>query len=453
MKESRGNMRRNNYLEKLIGEDPVFSLENRVFNAVCVISMLVLAVFTFLNIVMLGAFLISVVFIAAFGILCYLYYNSRVHHRYKTGTTVYAITCLSTIAANYFYNDGIQGPTILAFFMSFQFIVATKPQKQYGLWFLLHIAIVAGLMVTEYLYPAMVVKTYVSEPQRILDIWMTYVVILSFIFMISVYVRNNYNLRRIEAEDKATAIAEQNWRIAVQNEQLERLNYEKNKLFSIISHDLKSPLDTIKGYLELMTEQELDETEKTHIKGELLSLTGSTSDMLVNLLSWSKAQMEGGKVDLRRLNAAETLEATLEVQERLAKKKDISLSHYIDPGIYVIADHDMLQLVMRNLVNNAVKFTPQGGAIHVKAVQGEKYCQLMVEDNGQGIPNDKQKDIFSLKTSTYGTGNEKGVGLGLALCKEFIEKQAGRLWFESVPGEGSTFYIQLPLSVKEEVPV
>jgi two-component system, sensor histidine kinase and response regulator len=452
MKVRRINKKLGAYLEKMIGVDDDFSLENRVFNAVCIISMFVLAIFTLLNIIMLGAWQISLVFIAAFLILCYIYYMARVHSRYKSGSTIYALTAIITITSNYFFNDGIQGPTILAFFMSFQFIVATKPQKQYALWFGLHVGLIGSLMCLEHYYPNIVVHTYSSEPQRILDIWFTYIIIMSFIFFISVYIRNNYNLRRIEAEDKATAIAEQNWRIAVQNEQLERLNSEKNKLFSIISHDLKSPLDTIKGYLELLTEHDIDEEELTHIKKELLSLTGNTSDMLVNLLSWSKTQMEGAKVNLRTLNIAETLDATLEVQERLARKKDILLTHYIERDLYVMADHDMLQLVVRNLVNNAVKFTGAGGTINIKGYVFANDCQLVIEDTGQGIPEDKQKDIFSLKTSTYGTNNEKGVGLGLALCKEFIEKQSGRLWFESKEGQGTTFYVTLPLHVHEQVP-
>jgi signal transduction histidine kinase len=369
---------------------------------------------------------------------------------FRHSATAYAAICILCTVANYFLNDGMEGPTILAFFISFQFIIATKPQRAYAFWFVLHTVFILGLMYTEYYFPQLVAHTYTNQHERILDIWLTYIIILGFIFLISVYIRNNYNLRRIEAEDKATAIAEQNWKIAVQNEQLERLNNEKNKIFSIISHDLKSPLDTIKGYLELLSEQDIDELERTEIKKELLSLTGNTSDMLVNLLIWSKAQMEGAKTNLRRIKVTETLQSTLEVQERLARKKDISLSHDIDEELYILADHDMVQLVVRNLVNNAVKFTQPGGSIMVRGYALGNDCQLMIEDNGQGIPADKHKDIFSLKTSTYGTNNEKGVGLGLALCKEFVEKQGGRLWFESTYGTGTVFYIVLPLHMQME---
>jgi signal transduction histidine kinase len=171
--------------------------------------------------------------------------------------------------------------------------------------------------------------------------------------------------------------------------------------------------------------------------------------MLVNLLLWSKAQMEGSKTNLQRINVANTLDATLEVQERLARKKGIVLTHNIDKGVDVVADYDMVQLVIRNLVNNAVKFTQPGGKISVTAYPVGNECQVMIEDNGQGIPAEKQKDIFSLKTSTYGTNNEKGVGLGLALCKEFVEKQGGRLWFESEWGRGTIFYVLLPLHIKK----
>ncbi len=128
-----------------------------------------------------------------------------------------------------------------------------------------------------------------------------------------------------------------------------------------------------------------------------------------------------------------------------ASKKDISLSYTIPHQLKVIADVDMLQLVVRNLLSNAIKFTPQGGIITLDAKLVEKECKITVSDNGKGITQNKQEKIFSIKAEpSYGTNNEKGVGLGLVLCKEFIEQQGGRIGFESTEGMGSTFFIFIP---------
>ncbi len=159
--------------------------------------------------------------------------------------------------------------------------------------------------------------------------------------------------------------------------------------------------------------------------------------------------MEGVNVNLVEVSLIEALNSTLEMQKIHALKKDIILSFSISPDLVVVADVDMLQLVLRNLISNAIKFTPSGGEISVTATAVFQECKINVIDNGSGIPEEKQHKIFSIKSEpTYGTNNEKGVGLGLVLCKEFIERQDGRIAFESNKGEGSTFIIFIPLSPK-----
>lgn len=126
-------------------------------------------------------------------------------------------------------------------------------------------------------------------------------------------------------------------------------------------------------------------------------------------------------------------------------KKDITFSYVIAPQLTVVADTDMLQLVVRNLISNAIKFTPYGGIIKIDAQQINSECKITVSDNGKGIDQLQQQKIFSISTEpSFGTNNERGVGLGLLLCKEFIERQGGRIGFESVFGRGSSFFIFIP---------
>ena len=157
--------------------------------------------------------------------------------------------------------------------------------------------------------------------------------------------------------------------------------------------------------------------------------------------------MDGKYVQLRAVDLLSSLSATLEMEKLHALKKGISLQHQIPPGLFVIADVDMLQLVVRNLISNAVKFTPVGGTIQVDVQLLSGECKITVNDNGTGIPEDKQAQIFSIRSEpSMGTDNERGVGLGLFLCKEYIELQHGRIGFESTSGQGSSFFIFIPVA-------
>jgi signal transduction histidine kinase len=233
--------------------------------------------------------------------------------------------------------------------------------------------------------------------------------------------------------------------------ELEIANETKNKLFSILAHDLRSPLASIQNYLEILSQFKLEEEERTSMNKELLSATQHTQQMLTNMLSWSKSQMDGVKVDIVKLNVKDALKSTLEIHHAIAAEKGIHLIDRLKDEIFIYADADMLQLVIRNLVNNAIKFTPPGGEIIVSNdITGDK-CRIIVKDNGAGIPVEKQGSIFSLKVrSTFGTKNEKGVGLGLVLCKEFTELQNGQIMFESMQGVGTTFYVSFDLSHKAD---
>ena len=155
-------------------------------------------------------------------------------------------------------------------------------------------------------------------------------------------------------------------------------------------------------------------------------------------------QMEGVSVNLEELNLSETLKTVIMVQAAIAHDKMIGFKNELSANAYVIADANMLQLVVRNLLNNAIKFTPPGGEISLTSELLGPNWQIRISDTGVGIADERKADIFSLKNqSTYGTKNEKGTGLGLLLCSEFTELQHGKIWFDSTEGAGTTFYISL----------
>lgn len=157
--------------------------------------------------------------------------------------------------------------------------------------------------------------------------------------------------------------------------------------------------------------------------------------------------MDGLHVNLTPVDVAAAIHPILKINKMAVSKKRISLDINIDASIKVMADINMLQLIVRNLLGNAAKFTPAGGTIFIKTSKTGDKCLIEVRDSGLGIDLSSQQDIFSLKVrSTFGTDNEKGIGLGLYLCKEYTMAQQGQIWFENNSGGGSSFYLELPLA-------
>jgi len=430
---------------KLAGDPAELSMENRAFNYVSIISFVLLLV-SFLMDIYLGQVLMSSVLVVLMLVQCVLYYYSRFKKKDTYCVAVYAFLSYVTLIINYYVNSGFGGPTIYLFLITFQLLIAISKPKSYPLWISLHTIVVLGLIASEYYHPEWVPDTYHSRTDRVLDLSLNYTVALVFIFSMTNYLRGYFSYERKIAEERALSISDKNELIVAQNNKLERVNEEKNKLFSIISHDLRSPMDSIRGYLELLAENLLSEDEKSAIQEELLTQTKYTSELLLNILYWSKTQMQGVTVHLKPLQLKTIIEKTAGLAVAAGAKKGVKLTHSISPAVEVIGDDDMLVIVLRNLINNAIKFTPEGGEVIISTVETTNHeIKIAVQDNGIGIPPDKWDGIFSFKTqSTYGTNNEKGIGLGLMLCKEFVEYQHGKIWFESQVGTGTTFFITLP---------
>ena len=431
---------------RLTGDPEGFSMENRAFNFVCIVTFFLLLACIFSD-VYIGQSIMTNVMVVLVVVLACLYYLSRYKKRYKVGVIIFAVCSYAALGLNYFLNSGSLGPTIYLFFVTFIFLITLGDHRHHFVWIAAHILVVVALLVVEYLYPSMVPDTYDDRGSRYFDLVVIYVVAIVFLFSITNYLRIYYYRKALQADERSEAIAEQNKQISAQNAELETVNNEKNKLFSIISHDLKSPLDSIRGFLELLSGNMLDEEEKEKIQEELLVQTKYTSDLLLNLMSWAKTQMHGVTVHLAPQNLKNFVEDVAGSKRAIAARKGIKLTYSIDPNIEVVCDKDMLHIVLRNLVNNAIKFTNAGGEVAIRVTTTKDRAFLSVQDTGIGIPKEQQGGLFTLKTrSTYGTNKEKGIGLGLLMCKEYMDYQRGDIWFESEAGKGSTFFVSLPLT-------
>jgi two-component system sensor histidine kinase/response regulator len=428
---------------RLIGSSTEFSLESRIFHSIS-IGLTILACIYAPYDLFAGLYVAAVSSVIFSLFFFYQYYNSR--YLGKPHNTIYfGLTGLILFSVNYFTNSGIHGSTDVIWPAYLLLVFAVSPYRQHLAWLMVYLVSFAIIHLVAYYYPYLVRYPFGPGKGELIDRITAFPLPVITIYIAIKYMRRSYDNERRAAEEKAIAIEVRNQQILLQKEQLEQSNAEKNKLMSIISHDLRAPLIHIQNYLELLNENELDSQDRPGLEQDLLTATNNTMEMLSNLLHWSKSQMEGPTVNLLTVNLLTSIKNTLEMGRMQAQKKGISLNYHINPEQMVIADKDMLQLVIRNLLSNAIKFTPAGGAINIDAQLTGDECKIAVNDTGQGIDTDKQQKIFSIQTeATFGTNNEKGVGLGLLLCKEFMERQGGRIGFESSAGKGSSFFVFLP---------
>lgn len=233
-----------------------------------------------------------------------------------------------------------------------------------------------------------------------------------------------------------------------QNEKLKELNDVKNKLFSIISHDLRGPLGNILTVIELLVDGKVPEEEATNILEHLKTETGEVSTLFDNLLYWAKSQMEKGiEAHPRKFNLQNLVTDNLKLISNRAQNKNISLVNQVDSPQEVYADKDMVKLIIRNILHNALKFTPEGKNIYLSMEENEEFAILKIQDEGIGMTPETLETLFQPKTtqlSSEGMKAGKGTGLGLMLSQEFISQNKGEIRVESRLGEGSIFYIQLP---------
>jgi two-component system sensor histidine kinase/response regulator len=228
-------------------------------------------------------------------------------------------------------------------------------------------------------------------------------------------------------------------------DQLARLNATKDKLFSIISHDFRSPLNSLKGVLSLLENKNLSHHDFTMLTEKLRKNFNAVSNDLENLLQWSLAQLHGIQTNSSRINVRSIVHEHIIVFQEIAKAKDVRLENGISDDLFALADEDHIRLVMRNLINNAIKFTPPGGVVNISSQHEHPYVKIVVADTGVGIGAPQLENLFQKdkSVSTKGTNQEKGVGLGLLLCKEFVVNNGGELVVASEPGKGSVFSFTL----------
>ncbi|MCF8231301.1 MAG: tetratricopeptide repeat-containing sensor histidine kinase [Bacteroidales bacterium] len=243
-------------------------------------------------------------------------------------------------------------------------------------------------------------------------------------------------------------LQQKNEEIADKNEKLTDLNVAKDTLFRVIAHDLKTPISVVVSYTDLIKE-DFDEYDKEELLDIIQKLNYSSNEalrLLHNLMEWARSQSGSIAFDPKPINITEVIQESEKLLQTNLEGKNVNLISKVDSDIFVYADYNLTSTVVRNLLSNAIKYTPKGGEIVIEINEENGNYVISVTDTGMGISEEDQMKLFKVNETNKrkGTNNERGTGLGLIICKEFVEKQNGEIWVESEVGKGSRFTFTLP---------
>lgn len=254
----------------------------------------------------------------------------------------------------------------------------------------------------------------------------------------------DYNILEEELTTKNIEIERQKEELEIQRKELESLNQTKDKFFAIIAHDLRNPFSTVLNLSELLA-KEFDnfETDKLQLFIEqIYKYSNNTFNLLENLLQWSMLQTGRTVWKPKTENLADLINENIELLRGNANQKQIDLTWVNPINCYAFYDPNMITTVIRNIISNAIKFTPNNGKITIEVTDSPEKYKILIHDNGVGVSVEDQAKLFRIDSnpSTIGTSQERGTGLGLILCKDFVEKNGGSIGLTSEPGKGSTFF-------------
>lgn len=293
-------------------------------------------------------------------------------------------------------------------------------------------------------------QKYENEKQKIyLGVTISAVVLLMAVAVFLFRLNNRRRIINLVLEDKNRLIEGQSREINLKNVELLELNEAKDKLFSIIAHDLRSPFNSLINIATVLKEDYniLSDEEKIDYITHLEETAIKTHELVENLLNLSASHT--GRIDFNpeKVDLYSTVEKIIKISHTQAAKKEIMLKNSLAADTTIVADQSLVEIILRNLINNAIKYSNTGGKVEVSSFTKSTQLHVIIEDNGIGMDDFTKTNIFNINVvkSKKGTIGEKGTGLGLGLCKELVEKHGGRIWVESESGKGSKFIFSVPL--------
>lgn len=422
------------FISFVFADDENFPLEHRLILSASIIGILISLIGSLINFLLSTSIVAVLVPIFLSLIVLVLYYFIRFRKIYKPVN--FPVICISIIGIStiWIFNGGINGSNVMPalVILILGLLIVREREKVFVIILFLLSNITIFLI---QLYRPDLITNFPSETDRWIDHLITLIYSSILIYFIIRFVYDNYNIERLKALES--------------ERKLIQLNADKDRFISILAHDLRSPFNNLIGFSEELKEN-LHNLDKDQIESYINTINTSaknTYNLLDDLLTWEKALQGAIPFNPKKLNFGELCREILENVNPFSNAKNITVTSSVDDSFSLYADGYMLKTVMRNLISNAVKFTNTGGSVLITAELDNSVITISVLDNGVGMTIEniaKLFDIAQVVTST-GTAKEKGTGLGLLICKEFVEKHNGRIWVESENGKGSSFRFTIPV--------
>ena len=428
------------------------NLEDRIYIKIIEIAVLMDFIVSFLNVFVspLPSIILNIVF---FIVFVFFYYIALCKKYIKLAILAFKITIPILFCFAWFVNHGVLGDVGVYFIsMTIVFSIISSGKTKILVPILI-ILMVNILMVLEFYNPQWVVK-YTNPTYHKLNMVLSMCLNVLFSYHIVRMLKNEYEKNNIKLKEVTKDLSEKNKileanesKLHSQNENLQQLNQSKNRLFSLISHDLRSPLAGIQGLVELAYKGDFPAEQIKELLPEMHQSLSYTVSLLDNLLFWSKSQLYSYEPEIKELDIAETIRKYfLPNLQIMAKDKQIkvALNFQIHHALGMM-DYNILEIVSRNISSNAIKFSPIQSEIHIVLEDNEKHLALKFIDQGVGMNSHHIDKIYKgVLFTTKGTSNEKGVGIGLNLCQELLQKCNSSLEIQSEMGKGTTVIIKIP---------
>ncbi|GAB3656858.1 hypothetical protein GCM10028791_29000 [Echinicola sediminis] len=413
-------------------------LEGRIFSSISVIAILYLLSMTVFNLFIAQWWLALLLFVTS-GIIFVFHTLAKRKNNYRWAVRTLAAISYPILIGNFFLNDGTVGPSAYVFILVHIITLSLLDPKEFWFWGILNTIIFSLLYYLDFFHPEFIAENYSSLGLMLSDHIVTYLACIAGIIAIISVLKKNYQYQK-QISDKKSKDFEQ------ANSDLERSVKQKNKIIALISHDLKSPLMSITKIMEMIKEGEFSTEEIQGLQEDLYLMASNTQKMTESILEWAAIELNDTQTQLKTINIQKECKYILNVYSLLAEQKKILFTYKFSGNTTFTTEMDRLALIIRNLLQNALKFTQNGGAIHFNFQNNGEEIHIEIKDTGIGISQKKLGDLFKMDLRSHaGTSGEKGYGIGLFICQENVKKIGGQLKVSSILGEGSTFTLVVPV--------
>jgi len=443
------------YKRFVFGNQEAFDIQKRIFLLITHISFIIAFAGVVTNIVLGLDTLLTIITILAFLLILFFHIQvkkAQLDLKYAIG---FFITSVVTFCFLWFFNGGYNGNNSVLIFVYFIIIVTILPPKLRLISFYVYSVMIIALITIQYLYPHTIVP-YHNEDQRYIDLILGYFLYMILAYNIQNTILKNYDIEHARVKIKSDQLSHLIQQLNTTNQQLEEsiqrveeLNASKDRFITVLSHDLRSPFQGLLGITKTLEADfnSFSNNEKQFYISQINNSLDKLYLFLEELLLWGRVQRNAVKLTYEVCSVKNLLSQTVSVLSETSAKKKISIDAKCDEALTVVLDKEMISILLRNLISNAIKFSPVGSKIMVIADIQNDELKLLVIDEGVGISEKSLAKLFKLDEtiSTIGTDGETGTGMGLILCNDILKKHKGKISVQSKEGKGATFEIQIPL--------